>query len=190
MNIHGKSKWALKPPYLPSSKERRDRHGWERPRGSFPPASDWVRDSLPQWGHNSSDCIFGGFTPSPPVLPFISADHEQGCLWLSVRFKGSSVRHMKRGDRCGACPSAGRSCSILPVQLCPLGPTLGKQVQSALCTHLPVLIITLRPRLLTLTFSHRMYSSLSFSLFVLKSDELRRERMMLEMAKHRWGYRR
>ena len=37
------------------------------------------------------------------------------------------------------------------------GLTSGKQVQSPLPTHLLVLIITLRPRLLTLTFSHRMY---------------------------------
>ena len=28
----------------------------------------------------SSDCIFGGLTIPTPILPFISADQEQGCL--------------------------------------------------------------------------------------------------------------
>ena len=44
-----------------------------------------------------------------------------------------------------------------PCPLCSLGPTSGRQVQSPLQTHLLVLIITLRPLLLILTFSHRMY---------------------------------
>lgn len=124
MNIHGKSKWAPKPSYLPSSKERGDRCGWERPRGPFPPTSHWVRDSLPQWGHGSSDCIFGELTPPPSSCLLSLQTKNKGVYgWVSglksllldtsSREINVSLTSMKRVHQLGGpAPSSLSSCVL------------------------------------------------------------------------------